>query len=53
MAKRVTTYQIEVSAASEQYMKNILTLPAMQRWYEAALAETEVLGQFEMGTDVD
>lgn len=50
---RFATYRTEVSEASEQYMKNILTLPAMQRWYEAALTEKEIIGKSEVGTDVD
>jgi glutathione S-transferase len=53
VVSRFATYRVEVSEASEQYMKNILTLPAMQRWYDAAIAEQAIIAQSEVGSDVD
>lgn len=53
VASRFATYQIEVSDTSQSYMDTILTLPSMQRWYDAALQEKEVIAEDEAGTDVD
>jgi len=53
IASRFATYQIEVSDSSQEYINNILTLPSMLRWYEAALNEQQVIGEDEAGTDVD
>ena len=53
VASRFATYQIEVSDTSQQYIDRLLTLPSMQRWYESALQEKEVIGEDEAGTDLD
>lgn len=53
VASRFATYGIEVSDTSQQYIDRILTLPSMQRWYEAALTEKEVIGEDEAGSDID
>lgn len=53
VASRFATYQIEVSDTSQDYVDRILTLPSMQRWYEAALQEKEVIAEDEAGTDID
>jgi glutathione S-transferase len=39
VAFRVQTYGIKLSPTSEAYVKRLLALPAMQRWYADALAE--------------
>jgi glutathione S-transferase len=39
VAFRVQTYGIRLSPASDAYVKRLLALPAMQRWYADALAE--------------
>lgn len=36
---RITTYQLPLSEKPQGYVERILQLPAMQEWYEAALAE--------------
>ena len=42
---RFRTYAVE--ATNRQYMENVLALPAMREWIEAAERETETLPQFE------
>jgi glutathione S-transferase len=50
---RIQSYQLPVDAAASAYVQRIQALPAMRRWYEAALQETwrdpdheqETLGQ--------
>lgn len=39
VAFRVQTYDLPLSGPSRQYAEHLLALPAMQEWYEAALAE--------------
>jgi glutathione S-transferase len=39
VAFRVQTYGLELSAQAAAYVKRLLALPAMKRWYEEALAE--------------
>ena len=53
IASRFATYQIAISDTSQAYADNILTLPSMLRWYDAALQEKEVIGEDEAGTDID
>lgn len=53
VASRFATYQVEVSDTSQTYIDNLLTLPSMKRWYEAALLEKEVIAEDEAGTDID
>ncbi len=53
VASRFTTYGIQVSDTSQAYIERVLTLPSMQRWLEAAIAEPEVIAAFEVGTDRD
>jgi glutathione S-transferase len=40
VAFRVQTYGLSLSAPAAAYAKRLLALPAMQRWYAAALGET-------------
>jgi len=37
---RVLTYGLPLDGAAADYVKRMLALPSMRRWYEAALAET-------------
>lgn len=37
---RIQSYQLPVDAAASTYVQRIQALPAMRRWYEAALQET-------------
>jgi len=37
---RAQTYQLPLSEAAQTYAENLLTLPPIQEWYEAALLET-------------
>ena len=39
VAYRVQSYGLELPPAAMAYVKRLLALPAMKRWYEAALAE--------------
>lgn len=39
VAFRVQTYGLELPDAASRYVRRLLGLPTMQRWYEAALAE--------------
>jgi glutathione S-transferase len=39
VATRFETYRIELDAASREYMRALLTLPAMEEWRRAARAE--------------
>lgn len=45
---RFDRYQLPCSAASREYMNNILTIPALQQWIAEARQETEILSQFEV-----
>ena len=47
VATRFKTYAVALSAPAQRYADRLLALPAMQEWYAAAAAETEVLPQFE------
>jgi glutathione S-transferase len=47
VATRFETYAVALSAPARQYTETLLALPAMQEWYAAARAETEVLPQYE------
>jgi len=40
VAFRVQTYGLELDATATDYVRRLLALPAMQRWYTEALAET-------------
>jgi glutathione S-transferase len=40
VAFRIQTYGLELPAEASRYAQRLLALPAMQRWYEAALAES-------------
>ena len=39
VAYRVQTYDLRLSPSSSAYVKRLLALPGMKRWYEAALTE--------------
>jgi glutathione S-transferase len=45
---RFYTYQIDVGAASTDYMQRMMAVPAWQEWYAAALKEEWVLQEFEV-----
>ena len=47
VATRFRTYAVALSGAAARYADDLLALPAMQEWYAAARAETEVLPQYE------
>jgi glutathione S-transferase len=47
VATRFETYAVALSAPARAYADALLALPAMQEWYAAARAETEVLPQYE------
>lgn len=44
---RFRTYAIEVEPAVQDYMDNMMSLPAFQEWTKAGLAETIVIEKFE------
>lgn len=44
---RLQTYQVGLAGAASEYASAILALPAMQRWYRAALAEPETVAEYE------
>jgi glutathione S-transferase len=37
---RIQSYQLPIDTTARKYVEHMLTLPAMQRWYDAALKET-------------
>ena len=47
VATRFETYAVALSVPARTYADTLLALPAMQEWYAAARAETEVLPQYE------
>ncbi|MGR0279236.1 glutathione S-transferase family protein [Marinomonas dokdonensis] len=49
---RFMTYRVAVSDSVKAYMDTMLAHPAMQEWYQAALAETEVIASDEAGEPV-
>ncbi|MDO6706026.1 glutathione S-transferase family protein [Photobacterium sp. 1_MG-2023] len=49
---RFMTYGIEVSEASQRYMKKVFESPAIQAWLSDALTETEFVAEDEAGVDV-
>jgi glutathione S-transferase len=53
VASRFATYGIEISETSQAYVEQLLVLPSMQRWYEQAVQEKEVIAESEAGTDLD
>ena len=48
VVSRLHTYGIEVGAASTAYMQAVMTLPAWQEWYAAALKEEWLLAEDEV-----
>lgn len=52
VASRFKTYGTKLSPKAQAYADRLLTHPAMQKWTEAALLETEILPVDEAGTDV-
>jgi glutathione S-transferase len=48
VAFRVQTYGLPLDASSEAYVERLLALPAMREWYEAALAETWRIAEYEV-----
>ena len=47
VATRFKTYAVTLSGPAARYAGELLALPAMQEWYAAARAETEVIAQYE------
>jgi glutathione S-transferase len=47
VATRFETYNVKLMPEARAYVDAILTLPAMQQWYDGAKAETWVLPQYE------
>jgi glutathione S-transferase len=47
VAFRVQTYGLPIGAKSSAYVKRLLALPAMRNWYQAALAETWRVPEYE------
>ncbi|MDZ8052218.1 MAG: glutathione S-transferase family protein [Aulosira sp. ZfuVER01] len=45
---RFATYEVRLDNFSQKYVEEILELPAMQEWIQAAKKETEVLPQYEL-----
>ena len=50
VAGRFVTYDVALPVRCRQYVDALMALPALQEWYAAARAETEVLPQFEPET---
>ncbi len=46
---RFVTYGVELSEPSQQYMKKMRSLPALQEWIDDALQETEIVPEDEAG----
>ena len=53
VASRFASYGIDISDTSQTYIDKLLTLPSMQRWYEAAMAEEAILPEFEVGNGAE
>lgn len=49
---RFTTYGIELSETSQNYMQNLLKNPALMAWIEDAKNESQCLPDFEVGEDI-
>ncbi len=47
VAMRFITYEVQLDAIAKDYVEAILALPAMQEWIQAALAEVEIIPNFE------
>jgi glutathione S-transferase len=45
---RFLTYGVELSGVEKRYCDTILSLPAMQEWYEAARKEPHIIPEFEL-----
>jgi glutathione S-transferase len=51
VATRFKTYGVELSGVEKRYYNTILSLPAMEEWYEAARKEPYTLPQFDIQPD--
>ena len=49
VAFRVMSYQLELPPASDAYVKRLLALPGMKKWYEAGIAEPWIDEEHEVG----
>lgn len=47
VATRFHTYSVPISATSQAYVDTVMQLPAFKQWQAAALAESEVIEQYE------
>lgn len=45
---RFATYSVQLDDICQEYMENILALPRMQEWLEAAQGEKEIISKYEM-----
>ena len=45
---RFVTYGVQLDDISQEYMENILALPALQQWIKEAQSETEIISNFEV-----
>ena len=48
VVSRFTTYAVELDAVGQAYVDAVMSLPAMQAWYEAARAEPERIEREEL-----
>ncbi|GJM11941.1 MAG: glutathione S-transferase [Pseudohongiella sp.] len=49
---RFTTYGIELSESSQEYVRKVLENPALRAWVDAARNETQILTDFEIGEEI-
>ncbi|MBD0263837.1 MAG: glutathione S-transferase family protein [Tolypothrix sp. Co-bin9] len=47
VALRFVTYDVQLDAISQDYVKAILSLPAIQEWIKAAETESEIISNYE------
>lgn len=53
VALRFQTYGVELSEAAQRYQFKLLAHPALRRWVEQALEETEIVDMDEVGVEAD
>ena len=49
---RFTTYGIELSEPSQDYVRTMLQNAALSEWVEDARNESQILADFELGEDI-
>ena len=50
---RFNTYKVKCDRIAAEYMETVLQDPDIQRWYEAAKTETEVIARSEVGSQLN